>query len=372
MTAKEKLEQLSEDLVEINSDPYGCKIYGKKAGEDLNVFMIEPEDNDRSRLVGTIRTVENEMILYKKEKEINKHRNTFSWTILKALVSYVDKVVYETDFAVYTTTAYNIERNSFYMNYKSNNKGYMQKIFLRCKDWDVECKDTMDQKRMDLLGYEWYTVLQSEFKNAYMQELGKKVSNLRKRTIVYPENNEIFNAYKFTPYNDVRVVIIGQDPYHDGSAHGLAFSIKSDQSKTPPSLKNILKEVEQDFAGGFYLNPEKNLEHWAKQGVFLINTVLTVEKGFAASHSKLGWQQFTKATLHYLLSRPNNTHRPLVFMLWGKHAQEFEGMIDHDKHLVLKAAHPSPFSAHKGFFGCKHFTKCNEFLESTNQNPIVW
>ena len=248
----------------------------------------------------------------------------------------------------------------------------MQKIFLRCKHWDIVCKNSMDQKRMDLLGYEWYTVLYSEFKNAYMQELGKKVANLRKRTIVYPENDDIFNAYRLTPYNDVRVVIIGQDPYHDGSAHGLAFSIKKEQAKVPPSLKNILKEVEQDYAEGFYLNAQTNLEHWAKQGVFLINTVLTVEKGHAASHSKLGWQQFTKATLKHLLARPNSTHRPMVFMLWGRHAQEFEGMIDHDKHLVLKAAHPSPFSAHKGFFGCKHFTQCNNFLESTYQNPIVW
>ena len=133
MTVEEKLESLAQDLMPISADPYGAKIYGKQTDEGLNVFLIEPGDDDRSRLVGTIRTVDNEMILYKKEKEQNKHRNTFSWTILKSLVPYVEKVVYETDFATYTAEAYNIERNSFYMNYKSNNKGYMEKIILMVK-----------------------------------------------------------------------------------------------------------------------------------------------------------------------------------------------------------------------------------------------
>jgi len=370
-SVKTRMEDLADSITTISADPYGAKIFGKRVEDSIDVFMIEPGD-DRARLVGTIKELDSNITLYKKENEKDKHRNTFSWSILKFFVPYIDAVVYETDFATYTATPQAIERNSFYLPHRKENRGYMEKIFLRCKDWEIKCKDLMDQKRMNLLGYEWYTKLYTEFRNAYMQELGKKVANLRKRTIVYPENEDIFNAYKLTPYNDVKVVVIGQDPYHDGSAHGLAFSIVKDQIKVPPSLKNILKEVEEDYADGFYLNAHTNLDHWAKQGVFLINTVLTVEKGHPASHSKIGWQQFTKATLKYLLERPSNTHKPMVFMLWGKHAQEFEGMIDHDKHLVLKAAHPSPFSAHKGFFGCKHFTKCNDFLELTNQNPIVW
>lgn len=370
-SVKSRMKDLADSIITISADPYGAKIFGKRVEDSIDVFMIEPSD-DRARLVGTIKELNGNITLYKRENEKDKHRNTFSWSILKFFVPYIDAVVYETDFATYTATPQAIERNSFYLPHRKQNRGYMEKIFLRCKDWEIKCKDLMDQKRMNLLGYEWYTKLYTEFRSAYMQELGKKVANLRKRTIVYPENEDIFNAYKLTPYNDVKVVVIGQDPYHDGSAHGLAFSIVKDQIKVPPSLKNILKEVEEDYADGFYLNAHTNLDHWAKQGVFLINTVLTVEKGHPASHSKIGWQQFTKATLKYLLERPSNTHKPMVFMLWGKHAQQFEGMIDHDKHLVLKATHPSPFSAHKGFFGCKHFTKCNDFLELTNQNPIVW
>jgi len=370
-TIKTRIEDFAESLQSVVSDPYGARVFGTRVENYIDVFMMEP-NSDRSRLVGTIRSQDNEVILYKKEKEEDRHRNTVSWSILKFFVPYIDAVVYETDFALYTATTKDIERNSFYLSHKKQNRGYMEKVFLRCEDWSIKCKNLMDQKRINLLGYEWYTVLYSEFKSAYMQELGGKVANLRKRTIVYPENDQIFNAYKLTPYSNVKVVIIGQDPYHDGSAHGLAFSIKEGQIKVPPSLKNILKEVEDDYGDGFYLHAKTNLEHWAKQGVFLINTVLTVEKGHPASHSKIGWQQFTKSTIKHLLNRPSNTHKPMVFILWGKHAQKFEEMIDHNKHLVLKAAHPSPFSAHKGFLGSKPFTKCNEFLELNNQNPIVW
>lgn len=371
-----RLIQVFEEFKEGSQDPYGTKVWVEKTrhkdgNRALNIFLVE-EGDTRKRMVGSFVELEDEVAYYKVEKERDIHRNTFSWTMLKFVVPYIDKVIYETEFAVYTATHAKIEREGFYQNYKTNNRGLMGKLFLRCKDWKIECKNPIDQKRVDLLGYEWYRKLEGEFQSAYMQELGKQIANLRKRTIVYPDNKDIFNAYKLTNYNDVRVVVLGQDPYHDGSAHGLAFSIKPGQIKIPPSLKNILKEVEEDFAGGFYLNAETNLEHWAKQGVFLLNTVLTVEKGHPASHSRLGWQQFTKATLQALLNRPNSNHRPIVFMLWGKHAQDYEGMIDHDKHLVLKAAHPSPFSAHKGFFGCKHFTKCNDFLESTGQNPIIW
>jgi len=371
-----KIAQIYEEFKDGSKDPHGTtisvkKIKTKDQQRALNIYMVEGGDT-RQRMVGQFIEVGDEVIYYKVENEKDIHRNTFSWTMLKFVVPYVDKVVYETNFAKYTATHQKIEREGFYASYKTNNRGLMAKLFLRIEDWTIEARDPKDQKRIELLGYEWYRVLKPEFQSAYMQELGTSLVNLRKRSVVYPDNNEIFNAYKFTPYNNVKVVILGQDPYHDGSAHGLAFSIKRNQFKVPPSLQNILKEMENDFADGFYLNADTNLEHWAKQGVFLLNTVLTVEKGHPASHSKLGWQRFTKATLARLLERQNSAHRPMVFMLWGKHAQSYESMIDHEKHLVLKAAHPSPFSAHKGFMGCKHFSKCNEFLERTNQNPIIW
>lgn len=359
-----------------DTDPYGASVFykdgvtsdGKPA---LSLYIQEPGSSQKKH-IGLLYEEDSELVYYKTESEKDKHRNTLSWTIAKWIIPYVSRITLETDFATYTTTKDGIDRDGFYTNYKASNRGFMAKIHLRCKDWIITCKDPKDQKRIDLMGYEWYSILKPEFESAYMQELGKQVMNLRKMTTVYPEGSETFNAFKFTPYNNVRVVILGQDPYHDGNAHGLAFSIKNPYGMVPPSLRNIMAEVEADFGSGFLLGPSANLEHWAKQGVLLLNTVLTVEKGYPESHSKIGWQQFTKVALQRLLDRPNSIHRPLVFMLWGRHAQQFEGMIDHNIHLVLTTTHPSPFSAHKGFVGCRHFTKCNKFLESTKQDPIIW
>ena len=373
----QNLTRFLNEVTDGASDPYGTVINisdgkTKEGREAINIYLTEP-GTSRKKMLGSLSVDDDgKVIYYKTENESDKHRNTFSWTITKWILPFVDEVIYETDFAIYTASVDTVHEKSFFQGYKNNNQGYMSKVFLKCIDWTIECKDARDQKRVDLLGYEWYTMLKSEFDSAYMQELGKSVANLRKRTVVYPENEDIFNAFKFSPYSNVKVVIVGQDPYHDGCAHGLAFSIRKGAGKIPPSLQNIVKEVEADYAQGFLLTPLLNLEEWARQGVFLINTVLTVEKGHPASHSKLGWQQFTKAAIKKLLDRPTNNYTPLVFMLWGKHAQQFEGMIDHNKHLVLKAPHPSPFSAHTGFLGCKHFTKCNEFLANTNQEPIRW
>ena len=178
--------------------------------------------------------------------------------------------------------------------------------------------------------------------------------------------NDIFNALKLTDYNDVKVVILGQDPYHgEGEAHGLAFSVKPGIA-IPPSLRNIYKELNQSL--GCYIPNNGFLEKWAKQGVLLLNTALTVRKDMANSHSGKGWEILTDAIIKKLNNRPE----PIVFMLWGNNAKSKSWFVDSQKHLVLTSVHPSPLSASRGFFGCNHFKKANEFLASIGENPIDW
>lgn len=184
--------------------------------------------------------------------------------------------------------------------------------------------------------------------------------------IIYPPGQEIFQAYQWTPFDAVKVVIIGQDPYHGpGQAHGLCFSVRKGV-KPPPSLVNIFKEIRHDL--GYAIPDHGCLESWAKQGVFLLNAILTVEKDKPASHRHIGWQQFTDATIQAI----NAGKEHVVFLLWGAFAHQKEALIDQSKHLVLKAAHPSPFSADKGFFGCRHFSQANKWLEQKQLDPVVW
>jgi uracil-DNA glycosylase len=183
---------------------------------------------------------------------------------------------------------------------------------------------------------------------------------------IYPERATWFRALDLTPLDQARVVILGQDPYHGpGQAHGLSFSVPSGV-RPPPSLVNIYKELESDL--GIRRPPHGFLEHWAKQGVLLLNSVLTVEMAKAASHSRKGWEQFTDA----IVGRVNDKSDPVVFMLWGAYAHKKAANVDASRHLVLKAAHPSPLSAYNGFLGCKHFSQCNAFLTSKGQPPIDW
>ncbi len=183
---------------------------------------------------------------------------------------------------------------------------------------------------------------------------------------IFPRGSEWFRALDLTPLDQVRVVILGQDPYHgEGQAHGLCFSVKPGV-RLPPSLVNIYKELESDL--GITPRGHGFLEHWAKQGVLLLNSVLTVELGRAASHRDHGWERFTDRIVEQVNARDD----PVVFMLWGSYAQKKAGFVDASRHLVLKAAHPSPLSAHSGFFGCRHFSKANAFLESRGLAPIDW
>lgn len=213
----------------------------------------------------------------------------------------------------------------------------------------------------------WMEFLGGEFKKDYM--LGLKAflkTELEKGKAIYPHGNEIFEAYHFTPFSEVKVVIIGQDPYHGpGQAHGASFSVKKGV-RIPPSLLNIYKEIERDL--GIKVPSHGYLKSWALQGVLLLNNVLTVEGAQAASHQGKGWEQFTDKTVEVL----NQHKEKLVFILWGSHAQKKGVSIDQNRHLVLKSPHPSPLSAHRGFMGCGHFSQVNHYLKSNQQNEIDW
>ena len=216
---------------------------------------------------------------------------------------------------------------------------------------------------------QWQTFLQTECAQPYMQETLDYVAQRRCEGVaVYPPKAQVFNAFEATELNDIKVVILGQDPYHgEGQAHGLCFSVLPEVTKLPPSLKNIYKELASDIAG-FKVPQHGYLQHWAEQGVFLLNTVLTVEQGQAHSHKHLGWEQFTD----HVIAHINNNTAGVVFILWGAHAQKKGKGIDTTKHFVLNGPHPSPLSAHRGFFGCQHFSKANQLLIEQGKNAIDW
>ena len=212
----------------------------------------------------------------------------------------------------------------------------------------------------------WDEYLSNEFSKGYYLALREFLKKEYATQIVYPDKYDIFNALKITDYNDVSVVILGQDPYHGvGQAHGLAFSVKPN-IPIPPSLLNIYKELNHDL--GCYIPTTGYLEKWAKQGVLLLNTVLTVRANMANSHSGKGWETFTNQIIKYL----NDREKPIVFMLWGNNARSKKMFITSSNHLILETVHPSPLSAHNGFFGSKHFSICNKFLLKNNIKNINW
>ena len=217
------------------------------------------------------------------------------------------------------------------------------------------------------LNQEWMNVLKHEFPKPYMQNLKSFLTEQKNsKKVIYPAGKDIFNSFNLTPFNDVKVVIIGQDPYHgEGQAHGLSFSVRPG-TPIPPSLRNIYKEMSTDLN----ITPPDHgfLESWAKQGVLLLNAVLTVEQGKAASHQNKGWETFTDQAIEAL-----NEHRShIVFILWGSYAQKKGAKIDQNKHLVITSPHPSPLSAHRGFFGTRPFSQVNRYLVSHQIKPVNW
>ena len=216
------------------------------------------------------------------------------------------------------------------------------------------------------IGNDWDQILSGEFEKEYYLKLREFLKQEYRTGVVYPSMYDIFNALKFTAWKDARVVILGQDPYHEpNQAHGLSFSVRKGVPK-PPSLKNIFKELEQDL--GISQPDHGCLEEWAKRGVMLLNTVLTVRQGQANSHKGKGWELFTDQVIRAL----NQREEPLVFLLWGSHARAKAELIDNPAHLILQAAHPSPLSAHNGFWNCRHFSQANAFLREQYGQEINW
>lgn len=212
----------------------------------------------------------------------------------------------------------------------------------------------------------WDDILKNEFDKEYYQKLRSILKKEYSTQTIFPDMNNVFNALKLTDYNEVKVVILGQDPYHNiGQAHGLSFSVM-DGITPPPSLKNIYKEINQDL--NIVCSNSGNLTKWANQGVLLLNSVLTVRKNQPSSHKGIGWEIFTDNIISLL----NQSENKIVFILWGNYAKAKSNLITNKNHLVLTASHPSPFSAHNGFFGCKHFSQTNKFLYQNNLQPIDW
>ncbi len=223
----------------------------------------------------------------------------------------------------------------------------------------------MYHKNMIQIRRSWYDLMQEEFQKPYFKNLQAFLANEYANYTIYPSEDKIFTALNLLPFDKVKVVIIGQDPYHEpGQAQGISFSVPENVT-IPPSLVNIMQEINSDL--GIECNKSGDLTRWVKQGVLLLNTVLTVRRGQANSHKDKGWETFTSEIIKKLAKRKE----PLVFLLWGSYAQSFAPLID-SQHLVLKAPHPSPLSAYRGFFGCKHFSKCNKFLEEHGVEPIDW
>lgn len=216
------------------------------------------------------------------------------------------------------------------------------------------------------IGNSWDKILKSQWEEQYYQKLRKILAKEYKNQTIYPDMYDIFNALKYTPYENCKVVILGQDPYHGpGQAHGLSFSVRKGVA-APPSLVNIYKEIESDIG----IKPPKSgdLSCWARQGVLLLNTVLTVRANVPNTHAGIGWQTLTDNIIKAL----NEREKPMVFLLWGANARKKKSLITNKNHLCLEAPHPSPLSSYRGFFGCKHFSKANDFLKNQGQTPIDW
>jgi uracil-DNA glycosylase len=218
----------------------------------------------------------------------------------------------------------------------------------------------------NLIPVDWRTILASEVAKPYFKALDRTISTEYQTKTIYPAKQTIFSAFTHCPFSDVQVVILGQDPYHGaGQAQGLSFSVP-DNLKLPPSLRNIYKELEGDL--GLTPNVSGDLTNWAKQGVLLLNSTLTVEAGKPGSHQGLGWEIFTDA----VIKKISDQKEQVVFLLWGKYAAAKKSLINESKHLVLVAPHPSPFSAYTGFFGCRHFSQTNDYLKKHGKKTIVW
>lgn len=339
-------------------------------------IKLHQGNENRIRELGFLVQDTPEKVVYKKyEKESDIYRKTKAWSIHARILDFANEIEYETSEAIYRISTHDAKIKSGKMVYK--NASYTSKVYIPIKYWNVEFKNPSNQRLYDYLGYEWYSEIRPLFDKDYMKSIGHEVSKLRAKEIVYPTKDEVFNAFKHCSFLDTNVVIIGQDPYHDGSAHGLAFSIREGQTKVPPSLRHILQEVQDDYYSGnfaFKSAHSPTLTRWAEQGILLLNKTLTVTKSQANSHANLGWSKFTQDVIDTLIKYKTSVGEPIVFILWGKEAQKL-APEETDQVKVIKSSHPAAevYARGKaGFFGSKPFTKCNKILEQFGKRQIVW
>ncbi len=378
---KERIKLLSK-LVDQNNNSYSI-------AEDTRIFLRK--HNTREDIcLGKILVGERNLIYYKFEDERNIYQKTQAWSINYSVFEQVDLVHYETLKYNYTIPRVRAEEFGEIISYQNEKKLYVPIIY-----WDKRRSliDATELRRRNLFGNSWYELLKDTINSPYMSQIGNWLRQRRTEAIIYPDEVNVFRALKLTHTKQVKVVIIGLDPYSDGSASGLAFGYnnwKRDQrngvttKKTPKSLDIILKEVERDIYKGFHLDFDESLEYWAEQGVLLLNTILTVERGKAKSHENIGWQRFIKIILYEMLKDEN----PKVFLLWGNDAQalfqEVETKVSVNSHKCLYAKHPASdlYNADQfgnitpsypnTFAGNSHFSQCNNFLVQNKRKPIIW
>lgn len=345
------------------------------SGKDLLISFPEfPEINEgRPLCIGQI-----EGVLFRREENFNNLLKKYcAWTIYEDILSVAENIEFyvkeENGTHEPDTFRFSITKQEIIAKNPRIIKDPINKLILPLSWFKVETNDDFSKKRIQQLGIEWFIKLRAEFHKDYMKNLSKTLQKERLEHIIYPASPDVFRALRITPFSTINVVAIGQNPYHNGLADGLAFS-SLNEAVIPKSLENIFKEIENDVYNGLMLERDPRLDRWAKQGVLLTNTSLTVREGEAESHFNIGWETFTSE----IISALYRTNRPIVWFLWGNQAQQsFDEVMGkygqiNERHLVLRAAHPSPKSVDKGFFGCKHFSRCNKFLESNGLKGISW
>ncbi len=349
-------------LEQINLPEFMSDLSGRELRVNREGLLHLKEPDGVEKMVGQIyRDPIKGTVYHKREKEENIFRKFNAWTVLQIIGSRVNWIIYETD-----TTIYELE-SFWFMNCNLWGSHELEKKFVVPLDmWTKHYKEGKMKQRLNLFGLQWYTSLKEHIESPWFSEIGKKVNHARSTTTVFPEKDRVFRIFQTLSPQNVRVVILGQDPYYNGLADGFAFSsLKEDV--VPESLKNIFKEIETD-TGVLILDQNPNLERWVKQGVFLLNTCLTVNAGMPLSHKDFGWEKFTVEVIKSI----NDLNQPVAFILWGNHAKQFKKYLINHNHLVIESAHPSPLSASRGFFGSKPFSKVNEYLINNHQQPIDW
>jgi uracil-DNA glycosylase len=370
MSATEKLARL-EQILNQKDENNNSLIFSN------NKVYLSQRGESKSRYLGAITVSDKGKLKYSKhEEEKNIMRKNNSWSINYEILKQVDHIVYHTNERRYVIDQQSAINNGSFLHFKSS--GYERKLYVPLEYWETMVKEKPDsdltewEKKFETLigDRTWFNKLQDGINSDRFAKLAKWIATRRKEKKVYPETGQIFRAFRSTPFENTKVVILGQDPYPSKHANGLAFGTDY-RNQIPNSLNTIFDELDRDLSFNFDLSFDTTLQTWADQGVLLLNTVLTVESGKPGSHHNMGWEEITNAAIKAL----NQKSEPIVFVMWGKKAQQYETMIDTDFHMVFKASHPAAeeYSQHNaGFCNNKHFSAINRFLNFNYGDSINW